>query len=152
MPIRIIAIGKKHENWVSEGIERYENRLKVPFSCGWQLLPHSSRSDIAAREEESVRILERLKPGDFVILLDERGTLYDSPSISRLLLVPLQRSQSVIIIIGGAYGVNQAVHERANVIWSLSPLVFPHQLVRLLLVEQLYRAQGIAGGHPYHHE
>ena len=152
MPIRIIAVGKKHENWVFEGIERYEKRLKPPFSCAWQLLPHSSRADTAAREEESARILERLKSTDFVILLDERGTLYDSPGMSRVLLAPLQRSQSVVIIIGGAYGVSRAVHERSSVIWSLSPLVFPHQLVRLLLVEQLYRAQEISGGRPYHHE
>lgn len=152
MPIRIIAIGKKHENWVLQGIERYEKRLKSPFSCMWQFLPHSSRSDTAAREEESARMLERLKPDDFVVLLDERGILYDSPGISRLLLAPLQRSQNIVIVIGGAYGVNLAVHERANVVWSLSPLVFPHQLVRLLLVEQLYRAQEIASGRPYHHE
>jgi 23S rRNA (pseudouridine1915-N3)-methyltransferase len=57
----------------------------------------------------------------------------------------------VVIIIGGAYGVDENVRKRADLIWSLSPLVFPHQLVRLLLIEQLYRAQEIAAGHPYHH-
>jgi len=152
MAIRIIAVGKKHEAWVEDGIRRYETRLKRPFLTEWVLLPHSSRDGLMAREDESQRLLSRLKPDDFVILLDERGKLYDSPAFSRLLLEPLESSRPVVVIVGGAYGVDDSVHERADVVWSLSPLVFPHQLVRLLLAEQLYRAQEIAAGHPYHHE
>jgi 23S rRNA (pseudouridine1915-N3)-methyltransferase len=152
MAIRILAIGKKHEAWVADGIKRYEMRLKQPFGAEWILLPHSAREGLQAREDESERILTRIRPDDFVVLLDERGKLLDSPSLSRLLLEPLERSKSVVLIIGGAYGVDTSVHSRANVVWSLSPLVFPHQLVRLLLAEQLYRAQEIAGGRPYHHE
>lgn len=151
MPIRILAVGKKHESWVVEGIERYEKRLKPPFACEWLLLPHSAREGDAAREEESGRLLGRIKPDDFVVLLDERGKLYDSPGLARLLAAPLERSQTVVLIIGGAYGVSTALHARADVVWSLSPLVFPHQLVRLLVAEQLYRAQEITGGRPYHH-
>lgn len=152
MPIKIIAIGKKHEGWVLEGIKRYQERLKTPFYCEWLLLAHSSRQNEAARAEESSRILERIKPDDFVVLLDERGKLYDSPGVARVLLAPLERSQDVTIIIGGAYGVDTKLQARANVSWSLSPLVFPHQLVRLILIEQLYRAQEIVTGRPYHHE
>ena len=74
-----------------------------------------------------------------------------SPDFAKLLQEPLDRSQKVVIIIGGAYGVDDSVHARANLVWSLSPLVFPHQLVRLTLAEQLYRAQEISGGGPYHH-
>lgn len=152
MPIRILAVGKKHESWVHEGIARYEQRLKAPFLVDWHLLHHSSREGDEARKEESIRILDKIGPDDHVILLDERGINLDSPSLSSYLLSPLQRSQTVVIIIGGAYGVDQSVHERANLIWSLSKLVFPHQLVRLILAEQLYRAQSIASGSPYHHE
>ena len=152
MPIRIIAIGKKHEAWVKEGIDRYERRLKPPFVTQWTLLPHSSLASGAARQEESRRILERIKSDDLVILLDEKGDLYDSPAFCKVLLSPLQHSQGVVCIIGGAYGVDESVHMRANSVWSLSPLVFPHQLVRLLLVEQLYRAQEIAAARPYHHQ
>jgi len=152
MPIRIIAIGKKHEPWVVEGIERYQKRLKRPFQIEWVLLPHSAISDATARQEESRRILPRLNANDFVILLDEQGKIIDSPGLSKLLLAPLESSQQVVIIIGGAYGVDGTVHKRANFIWSLSNLVFPHQLVRLVLAEQLYRAQEIASGNPYHHE
>jgi 23S rRNA (pseudouridine1915-N3)-methyltransferase len=152
MAIRILAVGKKHESWVEAGIQRYETRLKRPFNAEWVLLPHSAREGLAARQDESERLLSRLKPDDFVVLLDERGKLYDSPGLSRLLLAPLESSRPVVVIIGGAYGVDDSVHQRADAVWSLSPLVFPHQLVRLLLAEQLYRAQEIAAGHPYHHE
>lgn len=151
MPIRILCVGKKHEGWVADGIERYKKRLQKPFMLEWVLLPHSAREGVAARQEESERILSRLPGDEYVILLDERGKLYDSPSLSALLLDPLQLSKNVTIIIGGAYGVDGTVHARANIVWSLSPLVFPHQLVRLILTEQLYRAQEIASGGPYHH-
>jgi 23S rRNA (pseudouridine1915-N3)-methyltransferase len=152
MPVRILAVGKKHESWVVEGIERYEKRLKKPFVCDWVFLPHSAREGLVARQDESERILSRLSDNEYVILLDERGKMINSPGLSRLLLVPLETSTNVTIIIGGAYGVDDTVHQRANFIWSLSPLVFPHQLVRLILAEQLYRAQEIAAGGPYHHE
>lgn len=149
--IRILAVGKKHEPWVTEGIGRYEKRLKRPFNVEWTVLPHSAHENDAARREESVRILGRLEKDDFVVLLDERGTELDSPALSKTLLAPLERSVRVVLIIGGAYGVDDSVRERADFVWSLSPLVFPHQLVRLILVEQVYRAQEIAAGGSYHH-
>ncbi|HEX6416308.1 MAG TPA: 23S rRNA (pseudouridine(1915)-N(3))-methyltransferase RlmH, partial [Candidatus Saccharimonadales bacterium] len=148
---RVLAVGKKHESWVEEGIRRYETRLKRPFDTEWVLIPHSSREGLAARQDESERLLSRLKSSDFVVLLDERGKIVDSPALSRILIEPLNRSQQVVIIIGGAYGVDDSVHLRADMIWSLSSLVFPHQLVRLILAEQLYRAQEIAAARPYHH-
>lgn len=152
MPLRILAIGKKHEAWVTDGIERYQKRLRQPFLLEWAYLPHSAREGISARQEESERILSRLKNDDFVVLLDERGKMIDSPALASLLEQPLNTSRSIVLIIGGAYGVDDTVHSRADFIWSLSPLVFPHQLVRLLLAEQLYRAQEISAGNPYHHE
>lgn len=151
MPIRIVAVGKKHESWVAEGIERYEKRLKRPFTTEWVLLPHSARDGDSARQEESERVLSRIAIDDWVVLLDERGKMLSSPNLSATLLSPLESSKNVTVIIGGAYGVDASVHQRANIVWSLSPLVFPHQLVRLILVEQVYRAQEIAGGGPYHH-
>lgn len=152
MPLKIVTVGKKHESWVTEGIERYQKRLRVPFAFEWVLLPHSSLEGDRARQEESQRILSRLQPDDFVILLDERGRALTSPALSNLLLEQLNASRTVVVIIGGAYGVDETVHTRAQCIWSLSPLVFPHQLVRLIVVEQLYRAQQIALGGSYHHE
>lgn len=152
MPIHILAVGKKHESWVSEGIERYQKRLKAPFIPEWILMAHSSLDGLSAREDESGRILSKLDAYDFVILLDERGKELDSPGLSRVMQERLDRSQKVLIIIGGAFGVTDELRNHAHLVWSLSPLVFPHQLVRLILTEQLYRSQQIATGGSYHHE
>ena len=151
MSVRILAIGKKHENWVSDGIARYEKRLRKPFDASWQLLPHSAREGDAARTEESDRVLGKLAPGEFVVLLDERGTNVDSPALARTLQAACDAGRPVSLVIGGAYGVDDRVRQRADFVWSLSKLVFPHQLVRLIVAEQLYRAQEIAPGRPYHH-
>jgi 23S rRNA (pseudouridine1915-N3)-methyltransferase len=152
MPIHVLAIGKKHEDWVAVGIERYQKRLKMPFMVEWVLLPHSSSDEAAARQDESRRLLSRLDGYDYVVLLDERGVTFDSPGLSRLLSTRLNRSEKIAIIIGGAYGVTDELRQRADTVWSLSPLVFPHQLVRLMLVEQIYRAQEIERGGKYHHQ
>ena len=150
--IKIIAIGRKHEAWIADGVERYQKRLAKPWNAEWILLPHSARDSLAARQEESGRILSKLTTDDFVILLDERGKLLDSPALSHQLEQVFTMGKTPVIIIGGAYGVDETITARANLVWSLSPLVFPHQLVRQILAEQLYRAREIAAGHPYHHE
>lgn len=150
--IKLIAIGKRHESWVQEGIDRYQKRLRAPRNLEWVLLPHSSQEDARARQDESERILLKLSPSDYVVLLDERGKLLDSPALARTLQQQIDSSKNIVIIIGGAYGVSEELQQRANLIWSLSPAVFPHQLVRLILVEQFYRSQEIAAGRPYHHQ
>lgn len=150
--IKILAIGRKHESWITDGLERYQKRLKAPWNVEWVLLPHSAREGLVARQEESSTILSRLKDDDFVILLDERGNQFDSPALSRQIEQVFPTAKTPVFIIGGAYGVDDSLTSRSNLIWSLSPLVFPHQLVRLILAEQLYRAQEIAAGHPYHHQ
>lgn len=150
--ITILTVGKKHEDWVLAGIERYQKRLIKPWDISWQLLPHSHLQDSTARDEESSRLLARIKPDAYVVLLDEAGTQLDSPALSRLCEQQFTSARPLVFIIGGAYGVNQQLNTRADAIWSLSPLVFPHQLVRLILTEQLYRAQEISRGSKYHHE
>jgi 23S rRNA (pseudouridine1915-N3)-methyltransferase len=152
MPIKVIAVGKKHESWVVEGIERYQKRLKRPFLIEWVFLPHSTLDGDMARRDESGRILSRLGATDFVVLLDERGKNVDSPTLQKILSGELSHSREVVIIIGGAYGVDVTVRNRADFMWSLSDLVFPHQLVRLILTEQIYRSQEIAIGAQYHHQ
>lgn len=152
MSICVIAVGKKHESWVDEGIRRHQKRLKRPFEIKWNIISHSGLNEARARQEESQRILSALNANDYVILLDERGKSISSPELSVLLLSKLELSRRVVIIIGGAYGVDDTILTRANFVWSLSQLVFPHQLVRLVLTEQIYRAQEIARGNPYHHE
>ena len=151
MAIRIISVGKKHEDWVASGIERYQKRLQRPFDVEWLLISPSGADGLTARRDESERIVSRLNERDHVILLDERGKALDSPGLAKTLEAPLNQSKPVVVVIGGAYGVDDSVHARAQFVWSLSPLVFPHQLVRLVLTEQLYRAQEIANNRPYHH-
>lgn len=150
--MRIIAIGKKHEKWVLNGIELFEKRLKKPFNLSWDILPHSNFAEEKAREEETQRILAKIKPSDFVILLDERGKNISSPELAKMLSNGFVNSQNFVIVIGGAFGVSEELRQRANFVWSLSKLVFPHQIVRLILVEQIYRAQEISSGGKYHHE
>lgn len=151
MSITALAVGKKHEKWAVEGIERYTKRLRKPYDLDWKLLPHSSREHDAARQEESERILSALKPQDHVILLDERGKNISSTSLAEHLQGSFDDGHHVVMIIGGAYGVTDELQHRADFVWSLSRLVFPHQLVRMLLAEQVYRAQEISGGRSYHH-
>lgn len=149
--ITILAIGKKHEDWIAPGLERYSKRLRAPWDVRWETLAHSSLEGVSAREEESRRLLSSLDDRTFVILLDETGKSFDSPHLSQLCEQQFTHGLSVTFIIGGAYGVDQQLTTRADLVWSLSPLVFPHQLVRLILIEQLYRAQEIARGGSYHH-
>ena len=149
MKITVLSVGKKHESWVEPGIRRFLERLRAPFAAEMVILPHSSFEGDRARQEESERLLGRLKQGDFVILLDERGKNLSSPEV--LQIITERAHQHIVIIIGGAYGVNDALRSQADLVWSLSNLVFPHQLVRLILAEQLYRAQEIAKGSSYHH-
>lgn len=149
--LKILAVGKKHEAWIVDGVKRYQERLKRPYDIEWILLPHSMLSNDAARQEESGRILSRLNGNDYVILLDETGKNINSIELSKLLRAPIDNSRQVVLIIGGAYGVDLSIHARSDFVWSLSKLVFPHQLVRLILIEQIYRSQEIANNKPYHH-
>lgn len=150
--ITVVAVGKKHEEWVREGVERYEKRLKAPFDVQWVLLQHSSLEGAAARKEESERIRSRVSDHDHVILLDETGKSYDSPSLSVYFETLFTGSKNVVVIIGGAYGVDDELIDRSDAVLSLSKMVFPHQLVRLILIEQIYRAQAISRGQKYHHQ
>lgn len=149
--ITIITVGKKHESWVESGILTYQKRLLSPFDIKWVFVTNSTLDGSSARQKESGAIFTKLKPSDYVILLDERGELMTSPELSALIERKMTTGFNVVIIVGGAYGVNDDLRERAQLVWSLSPLVFPHQLVRLMLIEQIYRAQEIARGGKYHH-
>ena len=145
--IRIIAIGKKHNKDLINMVERYQQRLRPPFGVQWLLLPYSAHEGDRARDEESAAIMRHISNSEKVILLDERGRQMTSVEFSSEL-----QKDSVTIIIGGAYGVNDELRRRANIMLSLSKMVMPHQIVRLVLIEQIYRAQAIANHHPYHHE
>ena len=140
--IRIIAGGKKHASWLKEACDEYEKRLRKPWVIEWQFVD----------EDKLAERIARLKPDDFMVLLDENGEILSSPKLSQTLKAPLENGRDVVIVIGGAFGhFGPEIMTRANAIWSLSKLVFPHQICRLIVTEQIYRAQEIYLGHAYHH-
>jgi 23S rRNA (pseudouridine1915-N3)-methyltransferase len=128
-------------------------RVRRVWSVGEVVLPEAGRGDPAHQQRvEGERILAALRPGERVVALDERGKLLDSRQFAAQLGTWRdQGSRQVAFVVGGAYGLDPSVRERADLVLSLSPMTFPHQLVRLLFAEQLYRATAILQGSPYHH-
>jgi len=157
MKIACWSVGKAHEPYVKSGIEEFSKRLNRYFKTEWVLLPVPKQSamlsEMDLRKKEGDMILEWLQKDDYLVLLDERGTSLSSPGLAQFLQQKANESQKqFIFLIGGAYGVDEAIRKRANFTWSLSSLVFPHQLVRLILAEQLYRAATILKNEKYHHQ
>jgi len=124
--ITIVAVGKRHEDWVQVGVERYEKRLKQPFSVRWILLPHSSLEGTAARQEESERIGKKLNDEDYVILLDERGVQITSDQLSHDLQNLFAWGRRVVLVIGGAYGVTDEL--QLTLFFRCQNLYFPTSL------------------------
>lgn len=146
MKVLIISPGKAHSQELKDAILEYETRLRTVLPIEWAFPPASDK------ETEADAILKLIKPDDVVVLLDERGKEIDSPGLATLLETSLNEgTKRLAFIIGGAFGVSDEVQSRANKVLSLSKLVFPHMLVRLILVEQLYRAWSIRTGGKYHH-
>lgn len=140
--IRILAGGKKNRAWLLDACDDYEKRLRKPYEISWQFVDES---------ELDAKVLA-LDAKSFVVLLDERGKLLESPELARKINEVFLNGKELVFVIGGAFGhFSPAVQARADLILSFSRMVFPHQICRLILVEQIYRAQEIQLGHPYHH-
>lgn len=147
----LLSVGRRHDPDVAAAINEFTARLSREAPTSWQLIKPSGADELTARRVESASVGAYINDSDYVVLLDERGTQFTSEAFAATYDDILTRSERVIFIIGGAYGVDDSLHNRADLVWSLSKLVFPHQLVRVLLVEQLYRAHMIIKNHPYHH-
>ena len=146
MKILIISPGKAHDRAVADAVASFEKRLEKQFDLVWML---PAADDTIG---EAKNILKAVKDTDFVVLLDERGKDIDTPGFAALLDSHLQGgTKRLVFVIGGAFGVDKSVRERADKTLRLSSLVFPHMLVRLILIEQIYRAQTILKGGAYHH-
>lgn len=148
MTIKIISVGNKSSPEVQAIITDYTRRLPRNISVTWLLLKHADGDAKSSKQQESENILRAIDSKDLVILLDETGKQFSSEEFSKSIF---SINSNVVFIIGGAYGVTESVFARAQIVWSLSKLVFPHQLVRSILSEQIYRAYTISIGHPYHH-
>ena len=114
--IRVIAIGKKHEDWVTSGIGLYEKRLRRPYNLKWTLLPHSSFEANKALDDESERILSLLDDTAYVVLLDETGKQLNSPALSDLCEWQFTHGREVVFVIGGAYGASKGLCNRADAV------------------------------------
>jgi 23S rRNA (pseudouridine1915-N3)-methyltransferase len=156
MKIKILAIGKTRESWMSEGIGHYLDRLRHYTRIEYVELPDAKLKDTspAARTTaEGTRILEHLGPGEKLVLLDEQGDHYTSRELARW----IQKQQnsglkSIVLAIGGAHGFSDEVYARSFARISMSKLTFPHDLARLVLAEQLYRVFTILRDEGYHHD
>jgi len=147
-------IGKTTESYLHEGIENYCRKLGHYMNSGIKLFPSSTEKNSAkALRDEASKILKTITPQDFVVVLDEKGKQFSSVELSREIQKVLNRSYSrMIFIIGSAYGIDGELKERADMVLSFSRFTFTHQMIRLMLVEQVYRAMTILKNESYHHE
>ena len=153
MKIAFWSVGKCHEAYVRIGIEDFSKRINNYFKVEWEIIPSSKKSTIIEiKKSEGESILTKINKDDYLIALDERGTILTSEELSmKIQHCANMATKRLIFLIGGAYGLHDSVLKRANFQWSLSKLVFPHQLVRLILAEQVYRACTILKNEKYHH-
>ena len=156
MKISLLVIGKTTDSRLEALIDEYTKRLKHYVSFELVVVPDSknakSLSEEQLKTQEGLEILRRLTPSMEVYLLDEHGREFRSIEYADWLQKRMASGKDLTLIIGGAYGFSPAVYERANGKISLSQMTFSHQMIRLLAVEQLYRAMTILRGEPYHHE
>ena len=152
MNIIIIAVGKETPASLKGLQQEYVKRLQPHVEISWKLLQASRASDAErARVQESKMISAELKTNDTIILLDERGKQQTNEEFSRTFEQLAGKHGRMVIVIGGAFGVDDELRQRADYVWSFSKLVFPHQLIRVMLLEQLYRTFAVLNNHPYHH-
>ena len=154
MKLRLLCVGRLATRWLQEGVADYEARIAryLPFTTVELKEEKAGKGETArAREGEGRRLLEKIPPQAFVVVLDERGAGLPSERFSEFLgRHMLTATPEVVLVIGGAYGLSEAVRQRADLLLSLSAMTLPHQLARLVLVEQLYRALTILRNEPYH--
>ena len=156
MKIWLWSIGKAHDSYVKEGITEFTKRISKYFPVEWNIIPVPKNagmlSEMDLKKREGETILQWLKADDYLIALDEHGKQFSSEGLSEFLQERASASnKNLVFLIGGAYGLDAAVLQRAQLKWSLSQLTFPHQLVRLILAEQVYRACTILKNEKYHH-
>lgn len=154
MKLRLITVTHKSPSWIREGYEEYAKRL--PSSCALELveIPAEKRTNNAdlkrIGEREGEKILAAIKPTNLVIALDVKGASWSTEELAANLKNWLQEGRNIDLLIGGPEGLSAACRQKAEVKWSLSPLTFPHILVKLIIAEQIYRAHSILQQHPYH--
>jgi 23S rRNA (pseudouridine1915-N3)-methyltransferase len=156
MKLSFWSIGKNNEPYIKTGVEDFTKRISKYFKVEWTIIPVPKNagmmSELDLKKKEGEMILDWLNKEDYLVVLDERGKQFSSEGLAAFIQTRANEStKQVVFLIGGAFGIDESVLKRANHIWSLSQLVFPHQLVRLILAEQVYRACTILKNEKYHH-
>jgi len=157
MKIWFWSIGKLHDSYVKEGINEFTKRISKYFPVEWTIIPVPKNagmmSEMDLKKKEGEIVLQWLKQDDYLVALDEHGQQFSSEGLSEFLQQRASAStKNIVFLIGGAFGLDAAILRRAQAKWSLSELTFPHQLVRLILAEQIYRACTILQNEKYHHK
>lgn len=151
-----MAVGQKMPRWVEEGFQEYAKRLPREFNFQLQEIKPEKRvggkTTLQIMEAEQQRIQAVLPPAGYVIALDERGTNWTTLKLSQSLQAWLQAGQDISLIIGGADGLHPNIKQSAAQLLQVSAMTLPHGMVRVLLIEQLYRAWTLLNNHPYHRE
>jgi 23S rRNA (pseudouridine1915-N3)-methyltransferase len=156
MKIQFWSIGKNHDPSIKEAVDDFTKRISKYFPVEWTVIPVPKNagmmSEMDLKKKEGEMILDWLKKDDYLVTLDEHGQEMTSQKLAEFIQARANESiKSLIFLVGGAFGLDNVILQRANYKWSLSHLTFPHQLVRLLLAEQIYRACTIIRNEKYHH-
>ncbi|MEM1175108.1 MAG: 23S rRNA (pseudouridine(1915)-N(3))-methyltransferase RlmH [Pseudomonadota bacterium] len=154
MHLRLLAVGDRQPAWVDEACRNYSGRFPAHWKFRIDTIQTVRRSKAgqSAADTEVDTLLQKLRPGESMVLLDERGKGLASRDVAKKLTQWQNDGRDVAFVIGGPDGVNDTCRQRADFVWSLSPLTLPHGLARVLFTEQLYRAWSLNTGHPYHRE
>jgi 23S rRNA (pseudouridine1915-N3)-methyltransferase len=156
MKFQFINIGKPHDEALKKAIDDFSKRINNYYNCEWLIIAPVknavSLSEAELKKQEAKAIMGKLNKDDFLILLDETGKQLSSVELADFILQKTNAAvRSLVFLIGGAFGVSDEIKQRANFSWSLSKLVFPHMIARLILAEQVYRACTILRNEKYHH-
>lgn len=149
--IKIICVGTIKEKFTQAMIDEYVKRLRTPYQLSIIEIKESKHKNNPALcvEDESDMILKQIQPNDVVIALDIWGTLGSTQDFHKAIESSFNQSKNCVFVIGGSYGFNQDVKKRANIRFSMSRMTFPHQIVRALLIEQIYRSYTLYQNIPY---
>lgn len=157
MKVTVLAVGKTTTPYIKEAVAEYMGRINHYMPVQIDYVPDLKNVKAMTREQQKQRegagIMAQLQPSDYVILLDERGKQYTSREFSQKLeRLAMESVRRLVLVIGGAYGFSEDVYGRANEKMGLSKMTFSHEMVRLFISEQIYRAMTIMRGEPYHHD
>jgi len=157
MKLSLWSIGKPNDTYVKDGITDFTKRISKYFPVEWTIIPTPKNAGLLSetdlKKKEAELVMQWLSPTDFLVALDEKGKEMTSEGLANFIQQRATEStKNIVFLIGGAFGIDETLFKRANLKWSLSALTFPHQLVRLILAEQIYRACTILRNEKYHHK